>query len=412
MDTTIEPLFLGRQPILDCDHNLVGFELLFRSGEGNTAVFSDDLSATATVINYTFNEIGVEATLGPYQGFINLNEPLLMSDIIEFLPEKKIVLEILESVRIDEAIIDRCKFLKNMGFRIALDDVTHFPPALTPIVALANIVKIDLIAVEAEQLDALVDQFKKWPLKLLAEKVENAEQFNRCLELGFELFQGYYFARPHIITGKRLSHSEMALMKLLGLVLDEAETDEIEQELKGNPLLSYNLLKLSNQAATGISRKITSIKSALTILGRRQLQRWIQILLYSHSGNSTNTFNNPLLQLAATRGKTMECLAAKIHDTPFQDKAFMTGIMSLMDTLLSMPIAEIVASLPISQDIKAALLAREGELGKLLNLVEDLERKNPAAIELPDLPYLTFNDLSIAHIEALAWSNSITQTHA
>lgn len=409
MTTVTEALFLGRQPILDGKHNLIGYELLFRSGAGNSANISDDVAATATVINNAFNEIGIDSVLGPYQGYLNMNESLLMSDFIEVLPRNKVVLEILETVTVSDALIERCKQLRKMKFRLALDDVSSFDESLAPLLEYIDVVKIDLVLVPPENLKGLIKQFRQWPVKLLAEKVETSTQFDHCLELGFSIFQGYHFARPHIITGKRFSHSELSLMKLLGLVLGDADSHEIEKEIKSNPVLSMNLLKLSNSAGCGASTHITSIMSAITILGRRQLRRWVQILLYSQAGRG-GSFPNPLLQLAATRGKLMERIAARKNDVQLEERAFIAGIMSLMDTLLSVPLPEVIQTLPLCDEVKAALLGREGELGKMLNLIEHLEMNDTEQIEktMQDFPYLTLQNLSDAHAEALAWSNNIT----
>ncbi len=408
-----EPLFLGCQPILDRDQNMVAFELLFRSGHTNSAQISDDFTATATVINHAFNEFGIEAALGPYLGFINMSESLLMSDVIELLPKGKIVMEILETVKVNRALIERCKLLKAMGFKLALDDFTDYSPEVDPLLELVETVKVDILAVESSRLAELVNTIKGRNVKLLAEKVDSIEQFDFCKELGFDLFQGYYFAKPQVITGKRLSHSELTLMKLLGQVMADAEEHEIEETLKENPLLSLNLMRFTNSVACGAKQKATSIKAAITILGRRQLQRWIQILLYSSNAHG-DSFPNPLLQLAAMRGKTMELLAAKKRDRELEDNAFMTGIMSLMDTLLGMPIAEILSSISVNEEVKSALVERAGNLGKLLTLVENLERGNLTDIEscLASCTYISLHDVSLAQAQALQWSNSIAQTQA
>lgn len=407
-----EPLFLGRQPILDRNQNLVAFELLFRSGEANHAQISDDFTATTTVINHAFNELGIETALGPYQGFLNMSEALLMSDVIEILPKGKIIMEILETVKINRALVERCKFLKTRGFELALDDFTDYEPEMDPFLELVDIVKIDILLVEPERLGKLVEKIRKWPVRLLAEKVDSIEQFEHCKALGFDLFQGYYFARPQIISGKRLSHSELTLMKLLGQVTSDADEQEIADTLKENPHLSLNLLRLTNSVACGVKHKPTSIRAAITILGRRQLQRWVQILLYS-SGSSEHAFPNPILQLAATRGKLMELLSPKIGNKEFEEGAFMTGIMSLMDTLLGMPIGEILSSIPVSQEVKDALTERTGKLGKLLELAEALEKGNVAGIEscIAECPKVSLHDVSAAQAEALKWSNSIAQAN-
>lgn len=401
-----EPLFLGRQPILDRDQKMVAFELLFRSDEANNAQIGDDFTATATVINHAISEFGLENALGPYMGFINMSESLLMSDVIEILPKGKIVLEILETVKVTHALIERCKLLKSSGFSLALDDFVEYTQEMEPLIEMADIIKVDILAVNAEMLEALIARIRTRPVKLLAEKVDSIEQFERCKTLGFDLFQGYYFARPQIIRGKRLSPSELTLMKLLGQVTRDAEEHEIEETLKENPVLSLNLLRLTNSVACGAKQKTTSIRSAIAILGRRQLQRWLQILLYS---NSRGGEASPLLQLAAMRGRLMELLSSKKGNREFQDNAFMTGIMSLMEALLSMPMAEILSTLSLNREIQDALLTRSGELGKLLSLTEKLEKGELKEIEscMEQCHYLTLHDLNMAQAKALEWSNSI-----
>ncbi len=402
-----EPLFLGRQPILDCNHNLVGYELLFRAGMGNSARFQDDLIATASAIHHSFVEIGCEISLGPYDGYINLGAELLQSEIIESLPREKVVFEILESVSTDSEIIGRCKALKSMGYRLALDDVTDFNEQIEAVIDMVEIVKIDASLVDPEKLPLLIELFRKHPVRLVAEKVETEQQFELYQGYGFDLFQGYYFARPHIIRGKRLSHSEALLMKLLSLITSDADLPEIEQTIKESPLLSYNLLKLSNAAARGANAEITSVRSAITLLGMQSLKRWLQILFYSHTEKGS-PFPSPLLQLAATRGRTMENLVSRKRDADFMEKAFMVGIMSLLDALLSMPLSEILPQLPLSRDIKMALTERKGELGRLLLLVSSLETRAVGEIDLSDLPYLTLHDLSVAHAEALSWASTLS----
>jgi len=401
-----EPLFLGRQPVLDHNHTLVGYELLFRSGQGNSARFSDDLAATATVINHSFSDIGCEVALGPYDGYINLSAPLLMSEIIESLPNDRVIFEILETVAIDAGIVERCRLLKSMGYRLALDDVVDFTESMASIIDMIDIVKIDASMVEEARLPELIEKFRRHPVRLLAEKVETEEQFDLYQRLGFDLFQGYYFARPHIIQGKRLSHSEAVIMKLFSLITEDADTPEIEQAIKASPTLSYRLLKLANSAARGANSEISSIRSAITLLGMQSLKRWLQILIYSQTAKD-RAFPSPLLQLAATRGKTMENLVSGKRDANLSGKAFMVGIMSLMDALLAISLQEIVASLALSQDIKSALIENKGELGELLLLASALEKKTIREIDLSGLPYLTLHDLSVAHAEALSWANGI-----
>jgi len=401
-------VYLGRQSILDRNQDLFAFELLFRSGTTNAAHVTDDMLATATVIQNTLNEFGLESVLGPFKGFINLDAAMLMSDMLELLPRERVVLEILETVEIDQNVIERLEHLKASGFTLALDDVVSLPPQFTRLLEVIDFVKIDIQQVGMTTLPYLVQSLKPWRARLLAEKVDSRAQADACHAMGFDFFQGYYYAKPEVITRKRLAPEESTLMRLLGMLVSDADSDAIAELLKQEPVLTMNLLRLTNAVGTGARSRVSSVSSAMLLLGRRQLMRWLQLLLYSTNSRS-GRLPSALMQLAATRGKMMELLASQWNEKGLEDRAFMTGIMSLMETLLAMPMADIVSPLPIADDVCAALIGRSGRLGTLLTLVESLERPGGRAIEplLAGLAPLTASDVVNAHLQALRWANSI-----
>ncbi|MCW5623082.1 MAG: EAL domain-containing protein, partial [Burkholderiales bacterium] len=410
-DTSGQELFLGRQPILDRNQSLAAFELLFRSGRVNGAQVEDDVFATATVINHAFTELGVEAVLGRHVGFINLSASLLMSDVIELLPKSKVVLEILETVRVTDALAQRCRSLKQAGFTLALDDFTGRTADFEPLLDIVDIVKVDVQDMDHEVLRETTARLKRLKVRLLAEKVDTRARVDECMALGYELFQGYYFARPSIISGRRLSHAESALMRLLSLVLTDSDTAQVEAVFKQNPDLSLKLVKLVNSVGIGGYGEIRSLRSAITMLGRAQLQRWLQVLLFTLGSAPGAEFPSPLLVLAATRGRLMELVAqvlpSREHDLP--DRAFMTGILSLVNALLGMPLQDILGSMAIDPEIREALLARTGRLGGLLALVEALEESDMTQIEqaLARLPTLDRSRLPPLQVEAMRWANAI-----
>lgn len=414
MSTAADQLFLGRQPILDREQRLVAYELLFRSGSRNAAEFTDGVKATATVIANAFSELGVEAALGNCRGFINVDEEFLFSDVLELLPRHAVVLEILETVPPTPAVVERCRALKAAGFTLALDDVIQLTPEFAELLALVEIVKVDIQPLSRVELMQLAMKLKPTGKQLLAEKVDSREQMEQCLKLGFSLFQGYYFAKPTIIAGKKLDHSQPSLMKLMGLLLGDAATAELEAALKPEPGLTVNLLRMTNSVGAGSHDKITSLNHAITVLGRRQLQRWLQLLVFSSAGKTGST--NPLLQLAATRGRLMELLAAALRpaDAAFADQAFMVGIMSLMPALVAQPIAEIVAPLGLASGVHGALCDGSGELGDLLKLTASSEDGDLAGLGeiLARLAPLGPKALNRAQTEALAWANSIDREAA
>lgn len=273
--------FIGRQSILDRNQDLAGFELLFRSGQKNSAQFFDHVTATASVINHAFNELGFKTVLGKHRGFINVDTTMLMDDTLELLPKEQVVIELLETIEIDDDVVERCKHLKSMNYMLAMDDVNQYSDRLEPLRDCIDIIKIDLKQSGMDNLSRTLSHLRNWPVKLLAEKVDNPEEAQQCRDAGFHLFQGYYFAKPIIITGKRMSHSELVLMRLLGLVMSEAANEQIVEVFKQNAGLSFNLLRLANSAASGAHKRITSVGDALMVFGRRQLQRWLQLLIYT-----------------------------------------------------------------------------------------------------------------------------------
>ena len=410
-DTAADQLFLGRQPILDREQRLVAYELLFRNGTRNSAEVTDGLQATATVIANAFSELGVEAALGNCRGFINVDEAFLFSDMLELLPRHAVVLEILETVPPTAAVVERCAALKAAGFTLALDDVIQLEPEFADLLALVDIVKVDIQPLTRVQLMQLVMKLTPLGKQLLAEKVDSREQMEQCLKLGFTLFQGYYFAKPTIIAGKKLDHSQLSLMKLMGLLLSDADSSELETALKPEPGLTVNLLRMTNSVGSGSTEKITSLRHAITVLGRRQLQRWLQLLVFA--SGSQNGSTNPLLLMAATRGRLLELIAEELRpgDGALADQAFMTGIMSLMPALVGQPIDEIVAPLGLASSVRDALCDSSGALGEMLRIAENSENGEleQLANNLAHLPGLGPKALNRAQTQALQWANSIGQ---
>lgn len=408
---THQPFFLGRQPILNRQGEQVAYELLFRSSHFNSADITDDVSATSSVIQYAFSELGIHHVLGKHRGFINISRDLLMSDLIELLPKEQVVLELLETIELDSEVIARCKYLKQEGFTLALDDVIQLDKRLPDILPFIDIVKLDLLGIAEDKLGTIVEFLRKQKVSLLAEKIDNAKQHQRCMELGFDLFQGYYFAKPTMLEGKKSSTSHIALLTLLGLVMRDAEVHEIEQVFKRNPNLAVNLMKIVNSVGSGANRQIDTLSRALIILGRQQLKRWIQVLMFSSGDTGNSLENNPLMLLASVRGKQMEILAGKLGlHSEQQDQAFMIGIFSLLDALFQQPLVEIITPLNLDPAVHNALILREGELGRLLLLVEETEKRlDMVTGELP--VNLNEADLLSAELQALEWANQLNQSN-
>lgn len=403
--------FLGRQPILNERQSVVAYELLFRSGQTAAAGVTDDMLATATVIINTISQIGIDTVLDKQSGFINVSYELLMSDMLELLPRDRIVLEILETVEIDDRAIERCRELKAKGFRLALDDF-EYTPVYDPLFEVVEIVKFDVMLSDAKKIEDTLRLLKRWPaLQMLAEKVEDQAQFQHYKDLGFTLFQGYFFARPAIISGKKTNPNQITLMRVIGQLMSDVDLVEIERSFKESPNLTLGLLRLVNSVGMGLRHKIGSVHQALVVLGRRQLQRWVQLLLYAQDGGSGST--SPLMQLAAIRAKTMELLSQRHpdrshHSEDARDRAFMTGVLSLVDALMGLKMEDILGQLGLIDEVKNAVLLREGFLGQLLTLVEKVETGDFAAVSalLAGLG-LTLAELNQAELEAMQWVASL-----
>lgn len=370
-----EKYLIGRQPILDRGGMLIAYELLFRSPDSQRAVVDDASYATASVIVNTLTGFGLEDILGKNKGFINVELEMLMDDSLNILPREQVVIELLETLQVTPELIERCRFLKERGFTLALDD-HEYSPEYHELYEIVDIVKVDLIQSPVARLEAMVKQFSHYPLQLLAEKVETQGDFKRCMDLGFNLFQGYYFAKPSIMEKKRLDDSSTTMLKLMRLLDQDAELSEIEKAFRGNAGLTYKLLLLVNSVGIGTRNKIQSVRHAITILGRRQIRRWAQLILFA--GDSHYGSENPLVDMAAVRAGFMENLVAyhpMLKEHPDSaEKAFMTGILSILETIYDIPMDEVVHSLNLSEDIRDALTSRTGMLGKLLSMAELLEQ--------------------------------------
>lgn len=407
MPLSTEQVLLGRQPIVDRDGRMYAFELLFRAERHpNAARYSDDLVATTHVLRHVFAELGVEKALGPYRGFLNCDaRMLLMPETLDVLPHDRVVIEILESVEPTPEVVERLRDLKAAGFALALDDYRGPRDGYDAVLALADFIKIDLPRVKPAALDGMVAGLRGLPARLVAEKVQTRGQADRCLAAGIDYFQGFFFARPVIVEGRKLGLPQIALLRLLNLLLQDADTHAVVDEFKKHPGLSLNLLRIANSAATTRAARVHSIGQAIVLVGRRQLRRWVQLLLYTDGAPAGAA--NPLLQLAATRGRLMESVADALWPGTGEraDLAFMVGILSLMPAVFGVSFEDILPSLPLPDEARGALLAREGLLGDLLVRIQALELDPMDESALPD--GLSADAFSRELVGAMSWANRI-----
>lgn len=407
-------IFIGRQPILDREERVVAYELLYRdSAESQTAIFSDHRTAATRIMANTFASMGADAILGPYTGFLNADRSTLVGGLVDALPMERVVIEILENVEADAEVRDSCKRLSDAGFSLALDDFVVDDPRES-LLEFVGCVKVDLPAVSDARLPGLVRRLRRKSLTLVAEKVETREQFERCHELGFDLFQGFYFARPIVISGKRVDPARSTLLKLLHLIRRDVETEELCETIEQHPSIGVNILRLVNSAAVTHSTKLSTVQDAVTFLGRRPLHRWLNVLLYA--GEDTSGLSSPLLQTAAKRGRLMELLAKEslraADAGQNEDSAFLAGMASMLDALLGVTRDEVVRQLSLDDDVSDALLGHRGDLGHLLQIAELLETGDFSSLsELLVECGITPEQIARAELEAFRWVQELGQGH-
>lgn len=370
-------VLLGRQPIIDRAGALVAYELLFRGDISNAAVVLDDRQATEQVIVNAIAQFGITATLGTRRGFVNIGRSSLDSDIFTLIEPNRFTLEILENVVIDTEVEARCRMLRQRGFQIALDDVTSMGQIPNRVLALLDIVKIDVLATPAEELPRMIHAAHSAGRLVLVEKVETLEDHRRTRLLGADLFQGYFFARPEVLSQAKASASQAALLRLNMILAGDPCLSDLQSEVKCNPLLLGQLMKFS-KSAFAAGRSELTVGEAIARVGTRTLARLAQLLLFA-AGNLNALQDNPLLQMVNTRARFMELMALEMSpdDDDLADAAFQTGIFSLLHVVTSQSSEQLLAQVALAPRIQDAILGFNGPLGKLLLVSRFMEGFEP-----------------------------------
>ena len=406
----LREVFIGRQPILDKDHGLAGYELLFRATAENSARVDSAATAkaaTADVVCKAFAELGLANIFGQVRAFINVDATFLESDVVELLPKDSVVLEISVAAFADQTLLPRCQELKAKGYAFSVTGVADVGDHLWPLVDLATWLKINVDGLAGNQLQTAARALGTTRRTLIAAHVESQGQMELCRLLGFHLFQGYYFAKPVIVEGRKLDTSTQGLLRLIKLVAEDADQARLDAAFRTEPALIINLLRLTNSVGVGARTRITSVRQAIAVLGRRQLQRWLQLLLFSHGAN-VDLAHNPLLQLAALRGRFMELLVERLlpGQRELRDPAFITGLMSVVPAALGMSMTDVLAQIAVGNDVRLALTHREGTLGRLFALIERYDDNDIAGTQALLTPYGAAGTMGLLGEilgETLAW---------
>jgi EAL and modified HD-GYP domain-containing signal transduction protein len=359
--------YIARQPILNREQNTHGYELLSRSGPENFFFQSDPDEATVSTIDFSLISVSSSLTAG-LPAFVNCTRNVLMRDLITLLPRDRVVVEVLEDVIADEETLAACDRLRRAGYLIALDD--YVPTSHTMrLLPFADIVKVDFLATNAARQASIAADMRRRGIRLLAEKIETRDQFEFASRLGYHYFQGYFFCRPQMLAMHDIPCSKLAAIHILSVAnRDVYDVDELESAILHDPSLCYRLLRYLNSAAFGLF-PIRSIRHALSLLGQREIQKWVSIVVViSVAAGSPGE----LIASTLIRARTCETLAALCHVD--SSEAFMVGVVSLMDAILDRPMGAVVAQLPLTNACKDALLGGDDGLGRLLKLVVACER--------------------------------------
>ncbi len=397
-------VLLARQPIYDTQQNLVAYELLFRPEDKADMPSFDGNIATSRVLLNAFTEGDIEKITGGAPAFVNFTKELLLSPP-PFNPEH-IVVEVLEDIIIDEDVVNAIKNLKQKGYKIALDDFV-MDERYKPLLPLADVIKLELPAMNAEELKSAIGYLKRFSTSLLAEKIETIEDYKLCKDLGCDLFQGYFLSKPEIIKGRKLPQNKLAVLQLIGELQDPAvNVNELNAIISKDPTLSFKLLKLVNSAAYRRARTIESIHMAVMMIGISKIKSWSSLLALSKMDDKPVA----LRQISLARAKLCELLSEKL--SPDQgDLYFTTGLLSSLDAYFDTPLKKLLLSIPLEGTISDALAHYRGKAGLAVHTAKHYEQSKWQAIHWNLLERFGISkvELNKLYVESVIWAGEHTE---
>lgn len=392
--------FVGRQAIYDRSLNVHAYELLYRrGGESRGADFPSGDLATAHVLSDAFLEIGAQRLAGDVPCFLNLTEGYITGELPLPLPHERVVVEVLEDVLPTEAVIEGVERLKERGVRIALDDYIH-REGNGPLLEMAEYVKIDLRAQDRDATRELVTELKKWNVKLLAEKVETEEELKFCQELGFDYFQGFFLNKPEVVKGHRVPSNRVGLLRILSRLLDpNVEMQSLGELISQDVSLAYKLMRHSNSTLFAPQEEIKAIQHSLVLLGLRAIREIVSLIILIDLDDRPGD----LVTQSLTRARMCQKLAERAgYDDP--SEFFTVGLFSNLDALTRVPMDQVLAGLPLSGKLSAALLEGAGTMGAALDCVRAFERGEWDRVSFEGLDE---GELSSAFADAAEYSRKL-----
>ena len=397
---------LARQPIFNRKMQVVAYELLCRSCDLNEYTADSGDMASSQVLLHTFTELSIHSVVGHHQAFINFTRTLLMTP--PPFDRRQLVVEVLEGQQIDAQMLHSLRSLREQGYTIALDDF-ELTDETRDLIPYADIIKLDVLQLSPQQIREHIEYLKPFGLTLLAEKVETYEMLEYCKDAGFDLFQGYFLARPKVIKGRRITENKQAVLQLLSVLHDpDVPLERVEQLVARDPMLSYKLLRLVNSAAFALPRTIESLRQAITLLGLNIIKNWVNLLAMANLGDKPVE-----LSIAAlTRARMCEIIAATMSGKKRQDTFFTVGLLSTLDAFMDAPLEVLLGNISLSEQLNEALLKHLGDEGKVLDIVEHYERAEWDKIDWEYLGSRSISPDTLSHIylDALSWVPTTMET--
>ncbi len=401
----IMDVFVARQPIFDRGNQVVAYELLYRSNENN--FFDNSVSsnvATSLLLMNTYYSFGIDNLVGDKLAYINFNKALVENDIPLLLDEKNVVIELLETVRPSDNLINKVKYLKERGYKIALDDFTYYYP-FDELINLCDILKVDFLNNSLEHILEISLKYKKQGKILLAEKLESYELYLWARKIGFDYFQGYFFSKPVLFKKQTLPDSAYQYFRLIeAMNVEEPDYKEISLIIEIDVTLTYRLLKLINSRFSFVN-DISSVQHALAILGINAFRKWLSLAVMQ---NIATHKTSELVKTAMIRSQFMEKVASFSSLKKHTEEVALSGLLSVLDALLEMPMSELLENLPVSDMVKATLLGKDTEYNVVFNILRIYEKGNFNNLSsLCDSISFDINKLPKIYCDSVKWSDEL-----
>jgi EAL and modified HD-GYP domain-containing signal transduction protein len=400
--------YVARQAILDNKKCLYAYELLFRDGISNSFPDIAPDEATSKLLTNNHLNVGLDNITGGKVSFINFHEETLLYRFPTSLEPTSVVIEIVETVEISKELLKACKHLTDLGYTLALDDY-DFDPKWDAFLPLVNIVKIDIQLCSYQQSVDNVAKLKDMKIKLLAEKVETNNEFEQYKALGFDYYQGYFFARPEVVKSRNIPSSKANLISLIAVSSAAGfDFDEINQIIERDVSLSYMLLRFINNPLNNKRFNVTSLRHALNYMGEVEIKKFVALLALAKLNDDKPA---DLILFCLLRAKFCELVsnACGIQSNP--PTGFLLGLFSLLDAILDQDMSVLLDKVPIADSIKCALLDQESELKPFLSLIEHLEKADWDKIsEIQEEIGVTRDQIHTFYRESIAWSDAMQQS--